>query len=413
VIRTRTEGKLRGGALELHRPGPMRLVYIIDSLFPGGAARSLAAMVPHLVSSGVELDVAYLVERPGLHDELERAGARVVPATGSSSRLARSRRVTRIVRRSRPDLIHTTLFEADIAGRIAGRLAGVPVVSSIVNLAYGPEQLADPRLKRWRIEGARLVDVLTARRVVRFHALSRHVAEVMGERLRIPLERIDVVARGRDPDRLGKRTEERRAEARARIGAQPGDVVLLAAARQEHQKGLDVLLDAFPMIAARIPGARLVLAGRPGGATPSLQERAAAAGPRVRILGTRDDVPDLMCGADVLAVPSRWEGLGCVLLEGMALEAPIVASDLPAVREVLDDGSCGLLVPPERPDRLAAGIVKAARDGDASRHRAVLARRRFQERYTDDRVAGEMLAFYERAFSQAASGRATRSRVGA
>jgi glycosyltransferase involved in cell wall biosynthesis len=392
---------------------PMRLLYLIDSLFPGGAARSLAAVAPHLVSSGVRLEVAYLVERPGLQHELERAGARVVPAAGSSSRLARSVRVTRMVRRSRPDLIHTTLFEADVAGRIAGRLAGVPVVSSIVNLAYGPQQLGDPRLKRRRIEAARLVDAITARRVVRFHALSRHVAEVMGERLRIPLERIDVVARGRDPERLGRRTEERRAEARARIGAGPGDVVLLAAARQEHQKGLDVLLDAFPMVSARLPEARLIVSGRAGGATPSLQGKAAAAGSRVAMLGARDDVPDLMCAADVLVVPSRWEGLGCVLIEGMALEVPIVASDLPAVREVLDDGRCGLLVPPERPDRLAAAIVQAVRDGDDGRHRAVLARRRFQDRYTDDRVAGEMLAFYERARSQGVSGRATRSRVGA
>jgi glycosyltransferase involved in cell wall biosynthesis len=389
----------------------MRLLYIIDSLFPGGAARSLAAMVPSFVSSGVRPEVAYLVDRPGLQDELERAGARVVPMTGSSSRLARSVRMTRMVRRARPDLIHTTLFEADVAGRIAGRLAGVPVVSSIVNIAYGSKQLADPRLKPWKIRGARLVDAATARRVARFHALSRHVAQVMGERLRIPLERIDVVARGRDPERLGRRTEERWAEARRRIGGEPEDVVLLAAARQEYQKGLDVLLDAFPMVAARIPAARLILCGRPGGATPSLQEKASAAGPRVAILGARDDVPELMCAANVLVVPSRWEGLGCVLVEGMALEVPIVASDLPPVREVLDDGRCGLLVPPERPKELAAAIVEAVRNGNNSRNRAVRARRRFEERYTVDRVAGEMLAFYDRALSQATSGRSVRSRV--
>jgi glycosyltransferase involved in cell wall biosynthesis len=390
---------------------PMRLLYLIDSLFPGGAARSLAAMVPHFVSSGVRLEVAYLVERPGLHDELEQAGARVVPATGSSSRLARSVRVTRMVRRSRPDLIHTTLFEADVAGRIAGRLAGVPVVSSIVNLAYGPKQLEDPRLKPWRIKGARLIDAATARRVARFHALSHHVAEVMAGRLRIPRERIDVVARGRDPARLGRRTEERRAEARRRIGAASNEVVVLAAARQEYQKGLDVLVDAFPMVAARIPEARLILSGRPGGVTPSLQEKAAAAGPRVVSLGARDDVPDLMCAADVLVVPSRWEGLGCVLLEGMALEVPIVASDLPPVREVLDDGRCGLLVSPERAEDLAAAIVDAVQERGASRDRAVLGRRRFEHRYTVDRVASEMLAFYDRGLSYAASGRAARSRV--
>jgi glycosyltransferase involved in cell wall biosynthesis len=381
----------------------MRVLYVIDSLFPGGAARSMAAMVPNLLASGVQLEVAYLVERPGLHAQLAEAGARVTPL-GGASRPSWWGRAAGLARRRRPDLIHTTLAQADLAGRIAGFLSGFPVVSSIVNLAYGPEQLSDPGLARWKVEAARLADSVTARAVTRFHVISRDIAEVMGGRLRIRPDRIDVVPRGRDPAELGTRSDGRRKRARSALGLDGSEVLLLAAARQEYQKGLDVLLEAFPLVRARVPGARLALAGRPGGATALLERQAAAAGPSVRMLGVRDDVPDLLCAADAFVLPSRWEGLGGVLLEAMALEAPIVASDLPAVREVIGDGRYGRLAPPDRPEALAEAIVATVRDSDGTSRRAKLARRRYLDEYTIDRIAPRMMAFYERALSQAGRG---------
>ena len=79
---------------------------------------------------------------------------------------------------------------------------------------------------------------------------------------------------------------------------------------------------------------------------------------------------ELLCAADVFVVPSRWEGFGSVLLEAMALEAPIVASDLPAVREVVGDDSAALLVPPDRPDALAAAVTAALADPAGAARRA-------------------------------------------
>jgi glycosyltransferase involved in cell wall biosynthesis len=377
---------------------PFRLLYLIDSLFPGGAARSLSAVAPYLVGEGVQLEVAYLFERPGLHAEFESAGVSVFPLTGPS-RGRRWARAIGVVRRRRPDLIHTTLFEADVAGRVAGSLGRVPIVCSLVGLPYGPEQLGDPNLVGWKVRAAQAVDATTARSVRRFHALSGHVADVMAARLRVPRERIDVVPRGRDPARLGLRTDRRREEARRRLGVRPEEVVILAAARQEFQKGLDILMDGFPRISESIPHARLFLCGRDGAATPMLREKAARLGKRVTMLGPRNDVFELMCAADALAVPSRWEPLGGVLLEALALETPIVASDLPAVRELLDQGRYGRLVRAERPEALAEGIVAAVNDREGSARMARLGRARFLEAYTVDRVGQQMVDFYRRALA--------------
>ncbi|MGQ0670204.1 MAG: glycosyltransferase family 4 protein [Actinomycetota bacterium] len=381
----------------------MRILYLIDGLFGGGAEQSLAALAPCYADRGLALDVAYLREREGDQGELLAAGVGLFSLSGRGGRAGWVRRARGLVSSNQPDLIHTTLFESDVVGRIVSTLTRVPAVCSLVNVPYGPEHLGDPRLRAWKVRMAQGIDALTARRVVRFHAITSFVAEVMARRLRLNPATIDVVPRGRDPQRLGTRTRDRRLRARAAVAVDDGSPLVLVAARQEHQKGLDVLLKAFPLVLQALPGARLVVAGREGNQTPLLQDIVDRLGlsESVQFLGPRPDVPDLLCGADAFVLPSRWEGLGSVLVEAMALEAPIVASDLPAVREVLPADETARLVVPDRPDSLAAGILETlTQPGDAA-ERARRARARFLERYTIDRVADGMAAFYERALAPA------------
>ena len=372
----------------------LRVLYLIDSLARGGAEQSLVSMAPHLIQGGVDLHVGYFLDRTDLVPALRHTGAHVHALSGSGGRWARARQAAEAIRRIRPGLVHTTLFEADIAGRIAARRCGVPVVSSLVNLAYGPDQRTDPRISAVRLRAAQGLDMLTARLVVRFHAISAHVADVMSRRLRIDRRKVEVIPRGRDPEQLGTRTPERRAAARAELGVADDAPLLLAAARHEYQKGLDVLLRAMPAVLAEIPAARLFVAGREGNLTPTLREIVRDRGleEAVRFLGVRDDVPDLLCAADLFVVPSRWEGLGSVLLEAMALECPIVASDLPAIRETAGPQHAAH-VPPDRPDALASAMVRTLRD-PAAASRARRARERFGLAFTVQKIAATMATFY-------------------
>lgn len=381
----------------------MHLLYVIDSLGPGGAERSLAELAPRFVREGIKLDVALLHDRPGIQASLSESGADLFSLSGPGGRIGWVRRARTLMVRRRPDLIHTTLFEADVAGRLAGWTARVPVVSSLVSEAYGDEQLGDPRLRRWKVRGAQLLDALTARLVRRFHAVTGHVADVMAGRLHISRSLIEVIPRGRDIERLGHRSPERGAEARAQIGLDLDAPMILAVARQERQKGLDVLLVAFREVVRRAPHARLVIAGREGNETLTLRELATRLGLErfVQFLGARDDVADLLSAADVFAFPSRWEGLPGAVLEAMALEAPIVASDLPPVRELVGADDLALLVPVDRPSALSDALLTALGDRETARERAHAARARFLERYTMDRVADQMIAFYDRALSRA------------
>jgi glycosyltransferase involved in cell wall biosynthesis len=378
----------------------VRILYVIDSLVPSGAERSLAALAPEYRRLGVALDVAYLQDRPGLHAELEAAGATLFCIAGPGGRIGWVRRLRRLIVDRRPDLVHTTLAEADLAGRVAARLAATPVVSSLVNVQHGPQQLDDPRVPRWKLQAAKLADQVTARGVVRFHAITRFLADVMARTLRIRRDRIDVVPRGRPAGELGSRSDERRRRARESLRLEEDTTLLVSVARQDRQKGLDILLRALPAAREGMPDLLLALAGREGNMTEDLRAlvEELRLGEAVRFLGLREDVPELLCAADVFVLPSRWEGLGSVLLEAMALEVPIVASDIPPVREVVDEGTA-LLVPVERPAELGSAILEASRDRPATLRRAALARRRFLEEFTIEPVAEAMLAFYRRALS--------------
>lgn len=379
----------------------MHVLCVIDSLIPSGAERSLATLAPHYVSRGVVLDVVYLHDGPGLQAEFAASGANLFCIAGPGGRLGWLRRARGLVVERRPDLIHTTLFESDIAGRIAGALSRVPIVSSLVGVPYGPEDEGNPGLVPWKVRAANSLDAATAHLVSRFHAVSEHVADVMSLRLRLSRDRVDVVPRGRNPVELGRRTRSRGDRVRAGLGLGADASLILAAARQEREKGLDVLLEVFPSVLHEVPNATLVVAGREGNQTALLRAAASrlGVGDAVRFLGQRDDVPDLLSAADVFVLPSRREGCPGVLLEAMALEAPIVATQLPPVKEVLGGDEIARFASPDSPQALARAIVETLRDREGAARRARLGRIRFLQEFDATSVAVRMLAFYARALA--------------
>jgi glycosyltransferase involved in cell wall biosynthesis len=381
----------------------LRVLYVIDSLVAGGAERSLLALTPRYAERHIDLEIAYLHDRPGLQTDLIEAGAKLHRLAGAGGRSGWIWRTQRLIARRRPDVVHTTLFEADLAGRIAAAIQRRPVVSSLVNIAYGPEMLLDPSLKPWKVRAARSTDSLTCRLVRRFHAVSDHVAEVMTQRLRIPRERVDVIPRGRDLRVLGSSSPERRARIRGELNLPDDARVLFVAARHERQKGIDIALQAMPMILDVIPDARLLVAGREGNDSPRI--RALVTDLRldeaVTFLGVREDIGGLLCAADVFASPSRWEGFPGAVLEAMAIGTPVIATDLPMVREAIGDERHAWLVPPEHPRELALASIEALTNRSMAHERASAAMRRFNDRFTIDRIADQMVAFYRRALADA------------
>lgn len=201
-----------------------------------------------------------------------------------------------------------------------------------------------------------------------------------------------------------------RGELRARwfLGEAP---VLLLAGRLAPQKGHALLLDALPGILAAHPDTVVLLAGG-GSLGPDIAREIHLRGLAgcVRMLGPRNDLPDLMAAADLLVLPSRFEGLSLVALEAMAAGLPIVATEAPGNAELLEPGISGWLAPADDPKAFAAGVIDALRDPCLRGQVAEAARQRQQSLFTEQRMINETSALYEsvRGQSQSEGNRVTR-----
>jgi glycosyltransferase involved in cell wall biosynthesis len=370
----------------------MHVMHVIDSMHGGGAETSLLEIVPGLASRGVSTSIVTLRDDDGgLQDRLNALGVR-------HTRLSRRDpagmmiELRNIVRGERPDLVHTTLLFSNLTGRIAARAARTPVVTTLANSDYGPEHQANSRYGAWSVRGVQAADLVTTPLTTRFHAVSASVARVMSRRLRIPAHRIEVVYRGRDPARLGRPAPERRRRVRAVLSVDEKAPLVLSVGRLDRQKGVETTIAAFRQLAIWMPGAVLLVAGRPGNARAAVEAEARRT-PGVRLLGHRTDVPDLMCAADVLSFPSKWEGLGGTLVEAMALRLGVVAADIPPVTETM--GRVGWpLVRPGDSQTLAQHLASVLEAGAANDARRNAGERRFLECFTAEAAAGGMARLY-------------------
>jgi glycosyltransferase involved in cell wall biosynthesis len=304
--------------------------------------------------------VVLLYDRVDLVPELEAHGipVEVIGLTeGSGSRswplaLAPARRIARSYR---PDVIQTSLFLGNIVGQIVGRSLGVPVVSNLV-LSGDLDSLrafqpgADTRKARL----LRSVAGLAARSpLVSFRALTEEVRESNAALLGVEPARVTVIPRGvprQDLDDPASREE---------LGLPQGPLVVNVG-RLAPQKGQTYLVDAFARARETVPTAHLVIVGKAGAAEQEVLAAIDRGGlaESVTITGYSTRVSDYLADAHVFAFPSVMEGLGTAVIEAMACGVPVVAFDIPPVREATVGGEYGTLVPVGDVGALAVALTR-------------------------------------------------------
>jgi glycosyltransferase involved in cell wall biosynthesis len=170
-------------------------------------------------------------------------------------------------------------------------------------------------------------------------------------------------------------------EAREAIGLAPDHVVIGTVGRLERQKRFDVLMEAFRGLRSRPGGSalRLVIAGD-GSLREALEAERARLGleSSCLLVGHRSDVVRLHHAFDLFVQSSDYEGTPNSVLEAMALETPIIATDVGGTSELVTDGVHGLIVPPQRPEAIITAVERALRDTDATRKRVANARSRVE-----------------------------------
>jgi glycosyltransferase involved in cell wall biosynthesis len=228
---------------------------------------------------------------------------------------------------------------------------------------------------------------LIAAGVDRFLVVSRHSARRLEAMLRWPRRKMDVIHNAVDSAAFARRPDPDLR--RGLAGEQP---LVLVVARLAPQKGHRHLLAA----AAEVPDAVFALAGD-GPERPALEELADRLGVRnrIRFLGERSDVADLLAACDLFVLPSLFEGLPISLLEAMAAERPVIATAIGGTDEVVIDGQSGLLVPPGEPAAMASAIRRLLEDPALRARLAAAGRARVTSEFSAPQMVRRVTELYE------------------
>ena len=286
---------------------------------------------------------------------------RIVPELGREVSPVNDLRATfamyRLIKRGRPHIVHTHMAKAGTAGRLAARLAGVPIVvhtfhGHTFHSYWGPLKSAI----FLRIEQAlgRFTDRLIAVGEAQRADIARYGVA--------PLDKIVTIPLGLEIEPMLE-AEHDRGRLRAELGLNGRDKLVGIVARLVPIKAHEVFLEAAAQIRVQEPDTTFLIIGD-GERRAELEGMARDLGLErsMRFLGWRGDMRQVYADLDVVALSSNNEGSPVALIEALAAARPVVATNVGGVPNVVADGESGLLVPPRDPDALAAGIVTLLRD---------------------------------------------------
>lgn len=294
-------------------------------------------------------------------------------------------RLLRLLRRERFDVLHAHTPIAALLGRIAARLAGIPLVIYTAHGFYFHDQM--PVLKRrlyvvLERVGGRLTDYL-------FTQSAEDAQAAVNESI-VDRGRVLTIGNGVDVARFDANRLGRQQPLRHELGCGDRDFLIGMVSRLVAEKGVAEFLAAARRVAQDHPQARFVLVGErlPSdhalGVAASLTEAQAALGDRLVLTGLRNDVPELLAAMDLFCLPSWREGMPRTIIEAMLMGKPVIATDIRGAREEVVPEVTGLLVPTRSPDGLAQAMLRFVADpewgsrlGAAGRERA---RRLYDER---------------------------------
>lgn len=364
-------------------PQEIDVLHVIGILSPGGAERNLYYLAPHMAASRFRYGICCLTARGDFAADIEHAGVPVWEL-GFRKRYTFSSiwRLSRMLKLKKVKVLHTHLFLPGLVGRLAGLLAGTPVMIT--------HEHGKTLWKRWYHRWfERMMLPVTDLRI----AVSEDILELRAEHEHTPRSKLRLVHNAVDPA-LFEVTEEVRMAKRKELGLE-GRFVVGTVGRLVDAKSFDVLLEVAREVCTRKPDARFVIVGE-GPLGEKLKALAASYGLNDLVLfaGQRSDIPELMAAMDIYIITSKREGLPLSLIEAMMSGKPVVATAVGGIPDTISHEAEGVLVPPGDTGAIAEAVLSLAGDAARRERLAAGARKTAAERYSPGKILEDLERIY-------------------
>lgn len=360
----------------------MRILHLIESLDFGGAEKIVISLA-NATAAAHEVSICCVKQVGELGSEVDPSVRVFALGKGEGNEYGLPLRLARILREDRYDVLHTHNWGVFLEGGIGAILAGTRVRVHTVHGTY--REYPAGVVPRFKLALRHLLERHVARRFDRVAGVSEAIAHYMVHDIGIAAGKVCTVHNGIPVE-----------SAAAAPRAQPeGEAVFLTVGRLAAVKNHALMLRAFRAALDAGARARLRIAGEgPERAAIEAQAASLGLGSAIEMLGFRDDIPELLRGADVFLLTSRYEGISVALLESMRAGLPVIATRVGGIPETVRDGETGLLFGADD----EAGIAKAIGElaGDRARREALgrKARELLHGEFSLERMTDRYLEFY-------------------
>ena len=366
---------------------PIKILHLIESLDRGGAEQQLIHIADNLRKDQVEHIIVVLGTANNFADEIKAKNLSVIflKQTGWLGLLRAIPQVCTLVYTLKPDLIQTWTVGDRFVGRITAILTRTPVISSIQAPIYTKEiYINNPQQKAWKLFIVQLLDLITAKASQTYLiGCSNYVTHTISQALRIPTDRATTIYNSIP-------AEDFLDWSQSLDSAQ-----LLTVGRLVPEKNQKTLIRAMPIVLQHYPHAHLYIAGEgPLRAALEYQIQQLDIGHAVTLLGTRYDIPQLLQKHSLYIFPSVSEGLPIAALEALATGIPVIASDIPAMSEIIGHQEYGILVAAQDYQGLAAAIIALLDNPEQAYRMSAAARAYVREHFTIERAAQQWVSLY-------------------
>ncbi|MCX6171894.1 MAG: glycosyltransferase family 4 protein [Flavobacterium sp.] len=379
----------------------MRILLVIDSFFTGGAEFSTLELFNYLKEKNVVIQICKLKKmNPEYAPETFHLSNNIISTLPNGTFLEKRKALKKIITEFNPDIIHSVLFNANLLVRSIRVFDSSFVhIESLVNHTYSENRLQEKGVTKFKLEGYRILDRITSvLGTDHFHPNGYSVAKHYHEKLGIAQKKMTVVHRGRDIKKYDVLPFNRK-----EIGIDEDKIILLNVARQEYQKGQDILLKALTLLPKDIlEKVHLLIVGREGKLSNELFQfvKENKLEEKVTFLGHRTAIPELLKMSNIFVFPSRFEGLPGVLIEAEAAGLPIICTDLSMMKEVVSVNQNAFVFELDNEKQLAACISKLVLDDTIRNRFALESKNIFNQKFQIETIHQKMFDLYNKLLSK-------------